>query len=724
MWSEDDMNQLAFEEGSDSMRQTRFFVDQEHAEIIFDSPDKKVNVLNRQCFEELAEYFAILKSKSSEIKTLLIHSAKPGMFLAGADIQEIFKMKTEQEAYDLVSRVQDLFSELESLPQVKMVAVDGPCMGGGLELSLCCDFILASDSSQTQLGLPEVKLGVIPGAGGTQRLPRRVGLQQALTMITTGGGVYSKKALKIGLIDDIVPVEKLLEVARLKLRDGSYRKYSFKLPIFEKLQAWPPLRNYVFKVAKREILKKTRGHYPAVIRAVEVIEETFGAKDPKPGYLVEAKAFSSLAITPTSKNLIHIFFASEELKKEIGVSPMQAPDFKPTKIKALGVLGAGIMGGGIAAVAAAKKIKVQLKDLSHDSMKTALKTANSLFDKDLKKKKVDPAETRMRFFRIKPSLQWNGFRYVDFVIEAVVENLEIKKTVLQDLETRISEKTIIASNTSSLRISEMAEGLKRPENVVGMHFFNPVPLMPLVEVIQAEKTDPRVVAQTVAFAKQLGKTPIVVKDRPGFLVNRILMPFLIEAGHLRQDGFAISQIDQAALDFGMPMGPFRLLDEIGLDTAAKVADVIASAFAHMKVTPLIHEMVNKGYLGKKNGKGFYLYDQRGRDSGVRPELQSTAKDPGEATTRRLQDRLILPMLSEAIMTLDEGTVNSIRDLDLGLIYGIGFPAFRGGILKWASDVGESEILDRLQGLHNSTKGRFNVVEGLKSRVQAGQTFYR
>ena len=718
------MNQVAFEERSDSMRQTRFFVDQEHAEIVFDSPDKKVNVLNRQCFEELAEYFAILKSKASEIKTLLIYSAKPGMFLAGADIQEIFKMTTEQEAYELVSRVQDLFFELESLPQVKMVAVDGPCMGGGLELSLCCDFILASDSANTQLGLPEVKLGVIPGAGGTQRLPLRVGLQQAITMITSGAGVYAKKALKIGLIDDIVPLEKLLEVARMRLRDGSYRKYNFNLPMIEKLKALPPLKNYIYKQAKKEILKKTRGHYPAVMKAVEVIEETFGAKDPKPGFLVEAKAFAGLAITPTSKNLIHIFFASEDLKKEIGVSPMQAPDFKPTKVERLGVLGAGIMGGGIAAVAASKKMKVQLKDVSHDSIKTALKTAHSLFEKDFKKKKVDLAETRMRSFRIKPSLEWNAYRYVDFVIEAVVENLEIKKRVLEELESKVAKDTIIASNTSSLRISEMAEVLKRPENFVGMHFFNPVPLMPLVEVIQAEKTDPVVVAETVAFAKQLGKTPIVVKDRPGFLVNRILMPFLIEAGHLRQDGYGILQIDQAALDFGMPMGPFRLLDEIGLDTAAKVADVIASAFPHMKVTPLIHEMVNKGYLGKKNGKGFYLYDQKGRDVGVRPEFQTSPRDPGAATLRSIQDRLILPMLSEAIMTLDEGTVSSIRDLDLGLIYGIGFPPFRGGILKWASDVGESEILERLQGLHNSTKGRFNVVEGLKNRVQAGQTFYR
>ncbi|MGA0163973.1 MAG: 3-hydroxyacyl-CoA dehydrogenase NAD-binding domain-containing protein, partial [Bdellovibrionota bacterium] len=704
--------------------QTRFFVDQEHAEIVFDSPDKKVNVLNRQCFEELAEYFAILKSKASEIKTLLIYSAKPGMFLAGADIQEIFKMTTEQEAYELVSRVQDLFFELESLPQVKMVAVDGPCMGGGLELSLCCDFILASDSANTQLGLPEVKLGVIPGAGGTQRLPLRVGLQQAITMITSGAGVYAKKALKIGLIDDIVPLEKLLEVARMRLRDGSYRKYNFNLPMIEKLKALPPLKNYIYKQAKKEILKKTRGHYPAVMKAVEVIEETFGAKDPKPGFLVEAKAFAGLAITPTSKNLIHIFFASEDLKKEIGVSPMQAPDFKPTKVERLGVLGAGIMGGGIAAVAASKKMKVQLKDVSHDSIKTALKTAHSLFEKDFKKKKVDLAETRMRSFRIKPSLEWNAYRYVDFVIEAVVENLEIKKRVLEELESKVAKDTIIASNTSSLRISEMAEVLKRPENFVGMHFFNPVPLMPLVEVIQAEKTDPVVVAETVAFAKQLGKTPIVVKDRPGFLVNRILMPFLIEAGHLRQDGYGILQIDQAALDFGMPMGPFRLLDEIGLDTAAKVADVIASAFPHMKVTPLIHEMVNKGYLGKKNGKGFYLYDQKGRDVGVRPEFQTSPRDPSAATLRSIQDRLILPMLSEAIMTLDEGTVSSIRDLDLGLIYGIGFPPFRGGILKWASDVGESEILERLQGLHNSTKGRFNVVEGLKNRVQAGQTFYR
>lgn len=718
------MNTRALSYDSAAERQTRFVIqDEAHAEIIFNTPGKKVNVLTRKCFEELSEYFAILQSRKNEIKTLLIYSAKPDIFLAGADIEEIQAMKTKEEAHQLVGQVQELFNELESLPQVKMVAIDGPCMGGGLELALACDYRVCSDSRSTKLGLPEVQLGVLPGAGGTQRLPKRVGLVEALSIMTSGAPVNPRKALKIGLVDDIMPLERMLDICRQKLRDGSYRNYTDKVSVIRKLTDSPMLRKWVFKKTRKAIQEKTKGFYPAPFKIVDVVEKTFGEKDLKAGLLVEANGFAELAIGSVSKNLIHIFFASEDLKKERGIGPMEAPEFKPEKLHQIGVLGAGIMGGGIAAVAARKSISVRLKDISHESIKTALRTAHDLFRRDLKRKKVDQAEVRKRSYRIKSSLEWHGFRNLPFVIEAVVENLEIKKKVLQELESKVSEDTIIASNTSSLSISEMASVLKHPERMLGMHFFNPVPLMPLVEVVRAEKTAPEVVAQTLALAKQLGKTPIVVKDRPGFLVNRVLMPFLIECGHLRNEGFSISQIDQAAIRFGMPMGPFRLLDEIGLDTAAKVADVIASAYPHMKVLPMIHEMIEKGYLGKKNQKGFYFYDSKGKAGNVRPEFQSNPMDPGEGTQRTIQDRLILPMVTEAVMALDEGTVGSVRDLDMGLVFGIGFPPFRGGLLKWVSDVGEKEILDRMQVLHNATRGRLIVPPGLTQRVQNGQSFY-
>lgn len=696
-------------------------LDKEHAEIVIDQPGKSVNVLSREACEELHDHLAILKAKK-EIKTLLIYSAKPGIFLAGADINEIQSIQTIDEAQKKSQALQDLFNELDELPQVTMVAIDGACMGGGTELSLACDYRVCSDNPKTSIGLPEVKLGILPGAGGTQRLPRLVSLTEALPIMLTGSPVNSRKAKKIGLIDDVMPVETMIELCRKLLRSSGYKRYERKKAFKENLQSHWPMKNIIFWQSRKQVLKATKGQYPAPLKILDVVEQTLGS-ELKAGLLTESRGFAELAVTNVSKNLIHIFFSSEELKKESGVLPSELGEFKSKKIKEIGVVGAGIMGGGIAAVASKKKINVRLKDIASHSLATALATAQKLFDKDFQRKRTDLSEFRQRRYRIEPSLEWSGFSKLSFVIEAVIEKMEIKKSVFQEIENLLPEETIIASNTSSLSISEMASVCRKPERVVGMHFFNPVPMMPLVEVVRAEKTSPQVVAQTVALAKQLGKTPIVVKDRPGFLINRILMPFLIECAHLKQDGFSIQQIDHAATKFGMPMGPFRLLDEIGLDTAAKVADVIAAAYPHMKVMPMIHDMVAKGYLGKKNGKGFYEYDTRGKEKGVRSEFQTSALDESESTTRSIQDRLILPMATEAIMALEEGIVGSVRDLDIGLIFGIGFPPFRGGLLKWISDVGEREILDRMNVIHNATKGRLIVPTGLNQRVQSGQKFY-
>lgn len=717
------MEASAVEPGENLEAATKLILDdQEHAEIVFDQPGKKVNVLSRSVFEELRSHFSILKSKSDIIKTLLIRSAKPDMFLAGADISEIASMKSKDEALQVVESLQELFQELEDLPQVKMVAIDGPCMGGGMELALACDYRVCSKSNKTKIGLPEVQLGVLPGAGGTQRLPRLINLVDAITMITGGAPVVGRKAKKIGLVDDIMPKETMVEICRRKLRDGSYKKYGRKKTLQERLMALTPMRKLIFKKSRDTILKKTKGHYPAPLKALEVVEKTYGG-DLKEGLVVEANGFVELAVSLISKNLIGIFFGSEELKKERGIDPMEAPEFKPQKLNRIGVIGAGIMGGGIAAVAAKRKIWCRIKDISEDSIRLALRTADSVFKRDLKKKKIDQTDYEQIKYHLSPSLEWTGFRQTPFVVEAVVENMNIKKQVLGELEDALPENAIIATNTSSLSIAEMSSELKNPSRIVGMHFFNPVPMMPLVEVVRADQSAPEAVAQTVALGKQMGKTVIVVKDRPGFLINRILMPFLIESGHLKQDGYSISQIDKAAVKFGMPMGPFRLLDEIGLDTAAKVADVIASAYPHMKVLPMIHEMVKKDFLGKKNGKGFYRYDSAGKPGGVRPEFESSPQNPGEATSQSIQDRLILPMVAEAVMALEEGIVSRVRDLDLGLIYGIGFPPFKGGLLKWVSDVGEREVVDRLNVVHNATKGRLVVPKALVQKAQSGQKYY-
>lgn len=704
-----------------SQPSTRIIVDREHAEIILHTPNEKVNKLSRSAFLELQEHFSFLKAKGSEIKTLLIYSDKPDMFLAGADIEEIERMTTQEQAFQMVEKAQEVFQELSELPQVTMVAIDGPCLGGGLELSLACHYRVCSSSVSTRLGLPEVQLGVIPGAGGTQRLPRVVGLVEALKMITSGAPVDSRKALKLGLVSDVIAVENLIEHCRKVLRERQFTKYQPKESALQWLLEVSPLKKMIYQQTRKQILARAKG-YPAPLKAVDVIERTFQG-DLKAGLRIEANAFAELAIGPIAKNLIHLFFASEDLKKQRGVGAMEAPDFKPVRYERIGVIGAGIMGGGISAVASSKGISVRMKDVVPESLLNGLKTARSLFEKDLQRKKIDKSEFLKRNYRISTSLQWVGFRHTPFVIEAVVEKMDIKKSVIADLERALPETAIIASNTSSLSISEMAREAKRPDKIVGMHFFNPVPKMPLVEVVRAEKTSAHTIIQTVALGRQLGKTVIVVKDRPGFLVNRILMPFLLECAHLRDDGFSIAQIDKAAVDFGMPMGPFRLLDEIGLDTGAKVADVIAAAFPHMKVMPMIQEMVAKGYFGKKNQKGFYHYDPKGKSLSIRSEFQSDPKNPGAESDKLIQDRLMLPMVAEAIMALDEGIVATIRDLDMGLIYGIGFPPFRGGLLRWVSTEGEKKILDRMQFLNQSTKGRLLVPPSFVKRVESGQAFY-
>jgi len=696
--------------------------DREHAEIVIDTPGRKPNVLTRKALEQLQDHFAILKSKR-EIKTLLIYSAKPDMFLAGADINEFPKMKTREDAFKMVERVQDLFQELAELPQVTMVAIDGPCMGGGTELALACKYRVCSSNPKTKIALPEVQLGILPGAGGTQRLPRLVPLREAVTIITSGAPTFPKKALRMGLVDDIMPKETMVDICRKKLRTGQFRPVPPKVSLMDKFLSSPVGKSLVFKQARKAIMAKTKGQYPSLLKALEVVEKTYGG-DLKVGLQVEAAGFVDLVVTETCKNLIHIFFTAEELKKEIGVKPSELGDFKPVDIKEMAVLGAGIMGGGIAAVGSKRGITTRLKDISVESLQTAMKEAYRLFKRDLDKKKIDRSEFDKMRYRISPTLDWTGFKRIPFVIEAVVENMEIKKKVIQEIENYLPLNAIIASNTSSLSITEMAKASQRPDRIVGMHFFNPVPLMPLVEVIRAERSSPQAVAQTVALGKQMGKTVIVVKDRPGFLVNRILMPYLLEASWLRQEGYSIEQIDEAATRFGMPMGPFRLMDEVGLDTGAKVADVIAAGYPHMKVLPALQEMVKQGYLGKKNGRGFYNYDEKGKSMGIRAEFRQPPMHPGEATFISLQDRLILPMVTESIMALDEGIVSTVRDLDMGVIYGIGFPPFRGGILRWVSSVGEREILDRLNVVHNATKGRILVPKGLEARLHNGQSFYQ
>ena len=705
------------------------FVDKGILKIVFDLPDSRANIFNRAVLEELPALIDELEV-NGEIRLAYLVSGKENIFIAGADVHEIFKITTVDDAYEKSRLGQNLIDRWANLPFPTLAVVHGACMGGGTEFILGCTFRIASDHSKTRIGLPEVKLGVIPGWGGTQRLPRLVGLSNALRMILTGNPVDARRAYRSHLVDEVVPYniveDAALQVARNILADGgkTYLSRRKKRPLMEvALEATGLGRSQIFKKSREMVLKETRGHYPAPLAALDAVK--YGTEhDFAQGLEYEARKFAEMAVTEVSKNLIRIFFFTEEIKKENGVDK---PDVKPRPIHKIGVLGAGIMGGGIAQLAAYRDHPVRLKDIDEKPLVTALAHAKSLFDGLVKRRRLSQREADLKMGLISTTLDYSGFKHTDLVIEAVVEDVSIKKKVFQELMEHISKDTIVASNTSTIPITELAKAVTPPERMVGMHVFNPVHRMPLIEVIRGKKTSDQTVVTIVELSKKWGKTPIVVNDGPGFLINRLLMPYMAEAVVLLDAGVSIQDIDRAMLDFGMPMGPFRLYDEVGIDVAYKAARVMKDYIGdRLPESESIEKMVKAGRLGIKSGKGFYLpKEKKGSPRKVDPAVYAFlgVKPEKQMPPETIQKRLIYLMLNEAARCLDENIVRSPRDVDIGLIFGIGFPPFRGGLLVYVDRLGVDQVVQDMTAMAAEVGERYQPTKLLQQIADSGKGFY-
>jgi 3-hydroxyacyl-CoA dehydrogenase / enoyl-CoA hydratase / 3-hydroxybutyryl-CoA epimerase len=694
------------------------------ATLTFDSPDKKVNVFTRAAFAELEQIVEEVAARR-DIGCLILLSGKPGSFIAGADVDEIARVTDPVEA-EAGSRVgHRLFAAWESLPFPTVAAIRGVCLGGGLEISLASTYRVASDRLDTKMGLPEVRLGILPGWGGSTRLPRLIGIAEALDLILTGKTVIGRKALTLGLVDALLPDARFLDGVRdfaLARRDQR-RRSEGGLDLKELLLEKNPVgRKILFDQARKKTLGQTKGHYPAPLRAIEVVR--VGIEDGvRAGFDAEARAVAELATSKISKNLIHVFRLTEDAKKESGL-----PGATPRPVHSTAVLGAGVMGGGIAQLVAAETdLPVRMKDVREEALASGMQHAAELFDKQVLRRRLAAPEARRKMALLHPALDYSGFRQVDLVIEAIVENLGVKQGVFAETAKHVREDAILASNTSSLSIAGIGAKTPRRERVVGMHFFNPVHRMPLVEVIAPEGSDPEAVNTVFAFTRQLGKTPVLVKDAPGFLVNRLLMFYSTEALWLLDEGYRIEDIDRAMTEWGMPMGPMELTDEVGIDVAAKVAHILHEAFSDRLPLPAwFDKTTGSGRLGAKNGKGFYRYEGKERKGpdpavyallGLAPQVENP--DPGI-----IADRMVLPMVNEAARCLEEGVVRSAADVDLALIFGTGFPPFRGGLCRWADQQGLDDVIATLERLESAVGDRFRPSDALKATAAAGGFYAR
>lgn len=713
----------------------------------FDLPGEKVNKFSREVMTEFDQVLKTLEDKATDgkIEALILVSGKPGNFIAGADIELINSAKDAHEAEALSRAGQILMDRWEDLPFPKVVAIDGACVGGGCELSLASDAILMSDSKAARIGLPEVLLGIIPGMGGCVRLPRKVGIATALDMILTGKTLNGERAFKAGLAEAFIPKE--------NFEDGAWKWVVTNLKALKahkRLAREPKLggmggvagallennpvgRSVVYSQAKSGVLSKTRGHYPAPLEAIATLKATGASYGPKilgrareKAMIREANGFGRMAATPVSKNLIRLFFMTEVVKKSKGVTGAAADSVKSAR--SVGVLGAGVMGGGIAQLLADKGIPSRMKDLTSAALSLGMTAAAKIFKSQLKKRRISPREYQQKMNLIGPTTDYSGFPSVDVVIEAIVEKMDVKKKVFAELEGQVSDDCVIASNTSSLSISEMQTALKKPERFAGMHFFNPVHRMPLVEVIRGAKSSDAAVSAVYQLSKALGKTPIVVKDAPGFLVNRLLMPYLNEATWMLADGATIDELDRAMLDFGMPMGPMELIDEVGVDVGEKVAHILNDAFgARVTPSPFNSKIVAAGRLGKKNGKGLYLWDASGRKKTLDPSIYGilgVQPKPGKVVPSEIVERCVLPMINEAARCLDEKVVESASEVDLGMIMGTGFPPFRGGLLRHADTLGVEHIVKRLKHYEARFGERYKPSPAILAMESSGSTFYK
>lgn len=697
------------------------------AVVTFDLPGEPVNKFSQAVKDEFVGLLETLEHDQSIVGAVLI-SGKTDSFIAGADIDEFLTWTTAAQAEKASRDGHAMLDTLERLRVPLVAAIHGACMGGGLEAALACAYRIATDHPKTVLALPEVQLGIFPGAGGTQRLPRTVGLQAALDMILTGKNIRARKAAQIGLVHELVHPAVLRRVAMQRAReiaDGvrdrnpQARKHDAKALL---LDDNPVGRAIVLRQAREMTLKKTRGNYPAPLAALDAVAA--GYHDREKGYREEARLFGEMAMTSISRELIGIFFASTALKKDSGVGDEPVA---PLPIRKLGVLGAGFMGAGIATIAVQQGTMVRLKDADVSRVGKGLAAIREVLKDAVSKRRITRQQMDDQLLLAGGTIDYSGFGNVDLVIEAVFEDLHVKHQVVREVEAVLPPHAIVASNTSTIPIARIAEVSQRPERVLGLHFFSPVHKMPLLEVIVTPQTAREVTAAAVLYGKRLGKTVIVVQDAPGFYVNRILSPYLNEAGRLIDGGAAIDAVDTALLDFGFPVGPITLLDEVGLDIAGKSGAIFVEAFGdRLAPSSTLRKVVESGRLGRKGRKGFYQYDDAGKKGGVDESVY--AFTPGgtqrvPVAPEEIQQRCVLSMVNEAVRCLEEGIVRSPRDGDIGAVFGIGFPPFRGGPFRYIDAVGAARVVEQLEELNSRFSGRFVPAEMLVHMARKSERFH-
>ena len=658
--------------------------------------EAKANKFNRETLGELDALLLVLEKKASDIKALVFSSAKENIFIAGADIKELESINSLVSAQNKAKAGQDIFLKWRELPFPTIAVVEGACMGGGTEFILSFNYRIAIDSPKVKIALPEVNLGIIPGFGGTQSLVRVVNLVDALKLITTGATLGSKDAYRKFLLDALFPVEYKkqfinLFVDKILSDEGRNSIEKRRKQRFKRLcEAIPFFRTFVYRKFKKIIKKKTQGHYPAPLKAVDLIEKTYKKMSFEEGLVEELEVFSSLAISRECKNLIHLFFVNEDLKK----SYLGKNNFEFNNISS-SVIGSGVMGSEIAFLFLKRDCLVHLHDIEWNFLERAIKHILKIFKTLRRLKKFTQRDfNKVNYLSLTTSSKI--LKNKDFILEAIIEDKKIKQKLFAECESLCSKNTIIATNTSSLRLEELKENMKYPERFIGMHFFNPATRMPLVEVITHSQTDKKSLEKVIALSRFLGKIPIVVSDCAGFLVNRILLPYLNEAAYLLEECGDIILIDDVAKKFGFPVGPFELCDTIGIDVAYKVGKILEDSYGErMKIAPILKKLSsNSVCLGKKTGQGFYFYNQK-KSYANQSLLDSLNLAKKSMNSNQVLSRLLLPMINEATFCLEEKVIDKASFLDMALILGTGFPPFRGGLLRYADKVGIEKIRKKL-----------------------------
>jgi len=685
-------------------------INQNIATLTFDLENEKINKLSFEILKEFKEILNTIENDSS-IKALVIDSAKKDIFIAGADIKEIEKLKDEKDVYEALMEVHEIFNKLENLTIPTIAYINGACMGGGLELVLACKYRVLSTNEKTKLAFPEIKLGIFPGFAGTIRAPKLIGLVNALDLILTGKTVDAKKAYKLGLADmifDDAQKEFMLDSFVKKAIYGTVnKKTNFKL------LNYAPLNEIVFNKALKGLEAKVNKDFKAPYVALEVIKATIN-KELEDAIKIEAKEFAKLAVSKESKNMIKLFFLFEKLNKNY--TKTQNP------ISNAIVLGNGVMGKGIIWLFSKylKDVRIKIRDISQAN--EIIKDVSKIYDYLIKTRKMTKNEAELKLNKISYTENFTGFKNFDFIIEAIVEDENIKKQTYAQIESLINESGIIATNTSSISIEKLASEVKNKENFLGVHFFNPVNLMPLVEVIPSANTSQETINKVFELLISCGKTPILVGDCAGFIVNRILLPYMNEAAFILEQGSKIEKIDNVIKDFGMPMGPFTLADTVGVDIGYKVATILNESYgSRMPIASIIEKMYNAKLLGAKTKAGFYEY--AGRDKYANSHVTSMLENNNKIIEdEEIVQRCIYIMINEASRCLEENIVTDAAIIDFAMITGTGFPPYKGGLLSYANEIGLKNILESLRKFEKEYGSRFTPSNLLIKLVEEYEDF--